>query len=59
VVNVFQANGDSPLSRLFIVNITGAVRGQIGLSVLILGDLELPSIQADGILHEKKDLVRK
>jgi hypothetical protein len=40
-LDVAQQDGYRVLARLGVVDVAGAVRGEIGLAILVLGELEL------------------
>lgn len=53
MINIFEIYSDGFLPRFLVVHIAGSVGRQIGLTVLILWNLEFAPIETDCILHEK------
>ena len=47
-VDIFQFDSHRTFPRIFMINIAGTVRGEIGLSILVMGYLVFPDATRQG-----------
>lgn len=52
-----EVNGHRVLSRLIVVDVAHAVRGQVGMAGLMICNLDVAFVQTDAILNEEQGLI--
>jgi hypothetical protein len=53
LLDVLEEDGNRVLARLIVVDVAGAVRGQISMAVLVLGDLEFAANRGSVVGSER------